>query len=147
VQTKIVEATNGMNWGKFLVTRFTDEWQRAPALPEAAMSGPLLRQVGWTREHVGVWDLQTGEGALFRPGGHAGADLAKHAIWVCLLYEPFLAWLYAQDLHDLDALPDLVALPDAPRGLYGHRRPGPDAGARAAAARGGRRPAAGATPD
>jgi hypothetical protein len=38
------------------------------------------------------------------------------------MFEPFLTWLYAQDLSDLQALPDYVELPDAPFALAGYRR-------------------------
>lgn len=69
-------------------------------------------------------DLETGEGALFLPGGYASADLDKHKVWVCPLFEPFLAWLYKQDLQDLSKLPDLVDLPDAPFQWSGYRRSG-----------------------
>ena len=68
--------------------------------------------------------LQTGEGAMFRPGGSPAADLDKHAVWVCPLFQPFLAWLYEQDLTDLDALPAHVELPDAEFAFAGYRRPG-----------------------
>jgi hypothetical protein len=42
------------------------------------------------------------------------------------MYEPFLTWLYRQDLTDLDALPDLVNLTEqeAPSAMRGHRRTG-----------------------
>lgn len=73
-----------------------------------------------------VLDLQTGEGAFFRPGGYAAADLEKHRVWVCPLFEPFLEWLYRQDLTDLGQLPRLVELPDAEFAMRGYRRAGPD---------------------
>lgn len=70
-------------------------------------------------------DLATGEGALFRHGGLASADLNRHKIWVCLLFEPFLQWLYQQPM---DRIPDLagqvVELPGSPTGFHGYRRPG-----------------------
>lgn len=124
--TKIIEAAQGPegpNWGKFMLMRFDhDEWQvRSSIDPEAS----LLRACGWSHDHLWVLDLQTGEGAFFRPGGSAHADLDKHRVWVCVLFESFLEWLYTQDLRDLTALPDLVELPDAPMGTYGYRRPGP----------------------
>jgi hypothetical protein len=123
MRTVCIEATNGpQNWGKFLVGRFDpDEWERA-----SAISGrPLLRAVGWTQDHVLVLDLQTGEGAIFRPGGLVAADLEKHRVWVCPLFEPFLVWLYTQDLTDLGALPPHIDLPSAPFAIAGYRRPGP----------------------
>jgi len=123
MKTRLIEATsNGFNWGKFLLGRF-DESELS--VRSAVNGSPLVSGRGWTADHLWVLDLQTGEGACFRPGGYAKADLDKHAIWVCPLFEPFLAWLYEQDLRDLQALPAVVELPDADNALYGYRRPGP----------------------
>ncbi|MBD0733980.1 hypothetical protein [Streptomyces sp. CBMA29] len=124
---RIIEVTNGpftpMNWGKFLVQVPVEEWAYRSAV--SGSSGPLLGEIGWGTNHIIVFDLQTMEGAAFEPGGVAAADLKKHRIHVCLLFEPFLEWLYDQvDVRDLDALPDHVHLPDTPMGLYGYRRPG-----------------------
>lgn len=124
MKTKIVEVTNGnLNWGKFLLGRFDGEWAReAKMLPGHG----LLSSVGWGPEHVLVLDLQTGEGCVVRPGGAAHADLEKHRVWVCPMFQPFLEWLYRQpDLSDLDSLPDALDLKDAEFQLRGHRRPGP----------------------
>jgi len=145
VDTKFIEATNEaggrkFNWGKFMVARFTPaEWSRRSNEPDtkaikivggvATMAG-LLDVIGWTRRHVIVFDLQTCEGAAFLPGGLPEADLKKHKIWVCPLFEPFLAWLYTQDLRDLAALPDYIDLKDAPASLKGYRRSGPEYGER-----------------
>lgn len=75
-------------------------------------------------QHLIVFDLQTGEErAFFLPGGLASADLnGKHQIWVCPMFEPFLAWLYKQDTSDLSALPALVNLGDVPISMRGYRR-------------------------
>lgn len=142
MKTKIIEATNGdaQNWGKFMLMRPDVEWERGSAVsPARAWTGtsaiyetpvgaeiPLLSQRGWDHEHVIVFDLETCEGAAFRPGGKASADLDKHRVWVCPLFEPFLEWLYDQDLTDLDALPDSINLPGADFMFTGYRRPGPD---------------------
>lgn len=127
--TMIVEATNrgggGINWGKFLVGLFTaDEWGRKAAMYRGAPGPTLLHAIGWSREHIMVHDLQTGEGAIFRHGGFAAADLDKHRIWVCPLFEPFLVWLYKQPLETLSQLPPLVNLDDAPSAMQGYRREG-----------------------
>ena len=122
------QSVGGGNWGKFAVGRFT-----AAELAEPAHwpgGGPrLVLGRGWTVDHIWVLDLQTGEGAMFRPGGYAKADLDKHRIWVCPMFEPFLAWLYQQvtELAETwwEDLPRMVELPDAPFALYGYRRPGP----------------------
>lgn len=116
----IVEATNGGNWGKFMISQFEGfEWSRRSQIDHNA----LIRSRGWTPRHIMVFDLQTGEGAMFLPGGIASADLNKHRIWVCPLFEPFLEWLYTQP-NPMD-IPALIELPDAEFALYGHRRPGP----------------------
>lgn len=122
--TKIIEATNGPNnWGKFLLGRFdATEWARRSVV-NTELTTPLLRQRGWAPHHLLVLDLETGEGAIFRPGGLASADLNhKHQVWVCPLFEPFLTWLYTQDVTDLAALPDLIDLPTAPFAQFGYRR-------------------------
>ena len=120
METVFIEATNrelrredisGINHGKFMVGRFSqDEWSR-PCWVDLEFSGrrrSLLGRNGWVGEELLVVDLQTGEGAMFRPGGSASADLNKKAIWTCPLFEPFLAWLYTQDLTDLRALPNRI---------------------------------------
>lgn len=124
MQTKFIEATNGPhNWGKFLVGRFTDdEWLRRS---EVSPPTTLLAACGWDSRHLLVVDLQTGEGGIFFPKGNARADLEKHKIWVCPLFEPFLTWLYRQNLTELNSLPALVDLPDAPFEWSGYRRGGP----------------------
>jgi len=122
VETKIIETEGAGNWGKFLVGRFTDEREYRSALSDVDAGYPLAR---WLPETLLVLDLATGEGALFRPGGVAEYDLEKHRIWVCPMFEGFLAWLYGQDLSDLRALPSLVSLPDHKFSFAGRRRPGP----------------------
>lgn len=120
MKTIFVEATNGANWGKFMLAQFEPEdWAHRSAVD----GGRLVGGRGWTRKHILVLDLQTGEGAIFKPGGFAKHDLEKHRVWVCPLFEPFLAWMYTQP--DPMSLPPLVELPDAEFALYGHRRPGP----------------------
>jgi hypothetical protein len=137
LDTKIVELSNGFNWGKFLVCRFDEtEWRRRSALPEEeddplATRVSLLSRCGWAPAHLGVFDLATGEGAFFRPGGNARVDLEKHQVWVCPMFEPFLTWLYRhpEGWQDFERLPEVVMLTEAEtRGassIYGHRRRGP----------------------
>lgn len=132
MRTRTVEFTNGINWGKFLVGKFDEaEWARRSAIPGAPPT-PLLRQIGWGGAHVWVLDLQTGEGACFRPGGSASADLEKHQIWVCPMYEIFLKWFYRHPEYweDIEQLQELIEATDpetmAASALYGRRRPGPN---------------------
>lgn len=122
------EVTNaGLNWGKFGVGRFTAEEWAHPSAVEAALglSRSLLAGRGWSQRHLLVMDLQTGEAALFLPGGFAEADLRKRRVWTCPLFGPFLAWLYEQDVGDLGALPHQIVLPEAESAWFGYRQPGP----------------------
>lgn len=133
MQTKIIEASNGFNWGKFMLARPDAEWAQTSHLHEVApwpgheatLERSLLETCGWGREHLWVLDLQTGEGAYLRPGPHrsAHADLDKHRVWVCPMFAPFLTWLYDQDLADLAALPDAVEVAGE-SSFAGHRRTG-----------------------
>lgn len=119
-----IEATNGFNWGKFMVARFDrEDWEYAS---EVEPDQRLLRACGWAPDlHLLIFDLQTGEGGIFRHGGFARADLDKHKVWVCPMFEPFLSWLYAQKMpQDLGTLPRIIELPDAPSSLHGYRRAG-----------------------
>lgn len=123
--TKIIEATNEFNWGKFMIAQFdAQEMSRRSTISGSQQS--LIREIGKGPGGLWVLDLQTGEGAFFYPRGLARADLNKHKIWVCPMFEPFLEWLYQQDITDLSALPDLVQLPKAESALWGYRRPGSD---------------------
>jgi len=125
--THFLEATNGpRNWGKFMIARFDErEWAYRSALPEDGM--PLIRGRGWSPRHFWMLDLQTGEGAIFMPGGLASADLHKHQIWTCPMFPPTLAWLYEQDLTDLTKLPAHIDLPDVEFQWAGSRGAGPAA--------------------
>ena len=121
MKVKLVEVTNGeRNWGKFLIGAFDSEWQYRSAID----GNSIIAGRGWVREHILVLDLQTGEGAIFLPGGRAKNDLDKHRIWVCPMFEPFLEWLYKQP--DPFAIPAHVDLPDAPFSMAGYRRRGPE---------------------
>lgn len=131
--TSFVEAVSDAgNWGKFQVSVWDDdEWAR-----RSTVSGcSLLNEVGWRADdYILVLDLQTAEGAVFRLGGMASADLNKHRVWVCVLFEPFLTWLYDQwNRRDsnvstaewVQALPPQVRLTGIPLEMAGYRRPGP----------------------
>lgn len=131
MENKIIEACDGtkFNWGKFMLCRFTEEWKQPSALPENESSLGLLRQIGFRRVGLWVMDLQTKEGAYFFPDPRASApaDLQKHRIWVCPMFEPFLIWLYSQPqvLLDWRELPAFVDLGSVPTSMQGYRRPGP----------------------
>lgn len=119
------EASNGFNWGKFAIGRFEpDEVAYRSVIDDSmGISASLVRGRGWSSEHFWFMDLQTGEGALFRHGGLARADLNKHRIHVCPMAEPTLAWIMA---HPLDELPPVIHLTEAeaPSSMQGYRRPG-----------------------
>ena len=104
-----------------MVSQFREEWNH-----KSAVSGEqcLLRARGWSPQHIMVTDLETGEGAIFLAGGYAKADLDKHKVWVCPLFEPFLEWLYKQDLKYLEKLPRHVDFPEAEYAIFGYRREG-----------------------
>lgn len=122
MQTRIIEATSTSgNWGRFLLARYDTEWH-TESLVSPGYS--VLDTAGTAPDALWVMDVVTGEAALFRPGGSAQADLDKHRIWVCPLFGPFLEWLYARDVGDLTALPNVVGLGDVPLELAGYRRPG-----------------------
>jgi hypothetical protein len=129
MRTHIIEASepSQFNWGKFMVGRFDQsEWSVRSQVDQVGQ-WPLLQKRGWSPDHLLVLDLETGEGAIFRPGPHAlaSADLDKHRVWVCPMFEPFLQWLYGQDLSDITKLPAHVELPKGtPTAMHGHRRKG-----------------------
>ncbi len=122
--THFIEATDGteFNWGKFAVCRFEQhEWSHNSQITPGRL---LLRAIGHGPSDILVLDLQTCEGAFFSPNGYAKADLDKHKVWVCPMFEPFLEWLYGQDLTDLNSLPHMVNLGDVPTACAGYRRSG-----------------------
>src|SRR5437016_7196347 len=126
MESRFIEVTNGpRNWGKFLVMRFThEEWEAKSQVADPSglgVSVSLLRAIGWNPHQLWVLDLQTCEGAAFSPGGLASADLQKHKVWACPMFQPMLEWLYQQDVSDLSELPSLVDLPDAPFAFSGYR--------------------------
>lgn len=123
MKTKFIEVTNNnQNWGKFLLFRFDNEFEYKSSITGKS----LLNEVGWNKQNIFVLDLQTGEGARFKPGGNSEFDLEKHKIWVCPMFSPFLEWLYLQDVSDLSALPSFLDLPNAEFALSGYRRKGPN---------------------
>jgi hypothetical protein len=135
VKTRIIEATNGFNWGRFLVGQFDEEWNCRSLVAEEGNRLVLQSAGFWSADPRWVWvlDLVTREGAYFNVGGDASADLMKHQIWVCPMYEPFLKWLYKQHFKDIDELQSVVDLTGAPSALAGYRRPGPEGSARSTA--------------
>jgi hypothetical protein len=132
MRTRIIEVTNGeKNWGKFLIGDFTDE-RHVYSVVDTTAKRPLFPTIGIGSNAYLVLDLQTEEGGIFQLGGLARADLDKHKIWVCPMFEPFLEWLYARykaageagERHWWEGLPPHVDLPDAPFALSGYRREG-----------------------
>src|SRR6266702_1985984 len=97
-------------------TFYTDIWIHCclAAMYQMAKRLPLSIYITYIppKQKFQFCHLRTGEGAFFRVHrqGVASADLDKHQIWVCPMFEPFLNWLYKQDVSDLDQLPSLVDL-------------------------------------
>lgn len=129
MKTRIIEATTGPvgNWGKFLVGQF-DSTEMAVVSAIAPEYGSILRQRGWwnAADYFLMLDIETGEGAVFRHGGLAEADLDKHRVWVCPLFSPTLQRLYQFAPFDLDTLPSVIELDfeEAPFAMAAPRRPG-----------------------
>lgn len=125
VSTKIIEAATSINWGRFLLQRFEEkEW---------SYESCFFRTSLWTGTPpppppTALWvlDLITGEGALFDLAKPLEEQLAQHQVWVCVLFEPFLAWLEARfrQASSLDAfwegLPAGVQVSAAPE-VIGYR--------------------------
>lgn len=127
MRSKIIEVCQPtpVNWGKFMIAEFDEN---ETSYISVITKSPLLPAIGyWGEENKWLWllDLQTGEGALFPVSskGNAKYQLDKHKIWVCLLYEPLLEWLYQNYKGDIDEIPSYIEI-DAPAGLYGYRRSG-----------------------
>ena len=130
MDVRFLEVTNGpRNWGKFMLARWTvDEWMKRSEVDPSEL---LLMGRGWSPQHFLMLDLQTGEGAVFSPGGYAKSDLNKHKVWVCPLFEPTLQWLhdrFREHHGDGDGwwqdIPTHVDLPDAEFQWAGYRREG-----------------------
>jgi hypothetical protein len=136
VIVQFIETSNDFNHGKFMLARLDAAELRArSALPgyEESSLWHLGGLRAFNKHTTLVFDLQTGEGATFTLARHGSpsADLTKHKIWVCPMFEPFLHWLYAQGLDhgagDIAALPRFVELSMADGAAFqGYRRPGPD---------------------
>lgn len=126
-----IEATNDVNYGKFLLLRF-DAGERAARTALFGYEGEPLWTFGGVRKlnptMTFVVDLQTGEGAAFSLDPYSWTKLdAEHRIWVCPMYGPFLRWLCQQGLDygagDIAKLPRCVQL-EAESALFGRRREG-----------------------
>lgn len=107
MQTKIIEASTGINWGRFLLQRFeaSERAHRSHFEPISIWKdSPPPQTALW------VLDLITGEGALFDLAKPLEEQLAQHQVWVCVLFEPFLAWLEARfrQASSLDAFWDAL---------------------------------------
>jgi len=127
MRSKIIEVCQPqpVNWGKFIIAQFDE--QEASHI-SAVSNLPLLAEIGYwgdLRTWLWVFDLQTGEGAIFPVLNRGGCEyeLEKHRILVCPLYEPFLKWLYQNYNGDVDEIPSYLEI-DAPASLHGYRRPG-----------------------
>jgi hypothetical protein len=137
--TQFIEATNfydgGLNWGKFLLCKFDDrDWSyQATEADGALLSVMPGGRESWNPEtSIFVVDLQTGEGSRFDLRTEPVAQLERHKIWVCPLFEPFLKWLFREiqsrppgpGRFELTTLPAVAKFP-ASSALAGYRRAGP----------------------
>jgi hypothetical protein len=126
MKSKIIEVCQPqpINWGKFMLAQFD---YNETSYVSAVTNSPLLVEIGYGGDiatWLWVFDLQTGEGAIF-PVLNRGSirhDLDKHKIQVCFLYEPLLEWLYQNYDGDIDKIPGYLEI-DAPKGLQDHHRP------------------------
>ena len=87
MQRWFFETHNELNWGKFMVCGFDGVDWAVRSVVDNAYHQSLLGGRGWSPEHLLVFDLETGEGAMFKPGGSPRADLRKHQIWVCPMFD------------------------------------------------------------
>ena len=118
MKTRLVEVTDGAFYGKFLVGKFDEaEWRHEGEIPKESIIRPvpyaLLDICGWSRDHLLVLDLETGNGTIFRPGGALDYDMEKRKMgYVCPLYRTFLGWLYEHAARtgsiDLDDIPAVL---------------------------------------
>lgn len=133
MKQKFIEACQtpqGPNWGKFAVFQWEPtDWAYESAVDVGAS---LLRSRGRNPDSLLVVDLETNEGAWFRPGGSVEYDIRKKRIWVCVMFGSLLQWLYNQAteakkagrVFDIDDLPPVVYIPDT-IDAASYRRPGP----------------------
>lgn len=125
MRTIFIEAEDEskFNFGKFMLGIFgEEEWQYDSVIDKGRRLLDLRR---WTKQHILILDCATGEGALFLLGGNAEADLEKHRVWVCPLYQPFLTWLYKHyNENGLEGLPNYVNLGKCETAISGYRRSG-----------------------
>lgn len=110
--TKIVEVSSVNNdvVGYFMVGVHDIEWARQSAIMGGTMS--LLRHKGWSRDHFWLFDLSTGQGAIFANHGHVLADLKEADIRVTPMFTAFLAYLRATGCPQLQDVPDHLVLPE-----------------------------------
>lgn len=111
MRTKIIEVeeVNKTLWGKFMIGVFDDEWGRSTMVEDYGHQN-LLQRLGWVREHILIVDLSVGHGAIFHIKSYPVGQVAEKGIYFCPMMTAFVLWLSAQDLSDLDALPDVVEL-------------------------------------
>lgn len=134
MRRQFIEVSDDMNWGKMELQQLEPSDMEVMSLVKAG--APLLTAIETQRrssadplKQVRIWDLQTGEGAVFTParGEDPKAQLDQHRVWVCPLFLPFVRWLFRQDCTDITALPRLVEFPEGDVcHLQGYRRGGPD---------------------
>lgn len=110
--TKIVEveSANKDVVGYFMVGMHDWEWTRKSEIMGGTVS--LLRHKGWSRDHFWLFDLATGQGAIFADHGHVLEDLKEADIQVTPMFSSYLAYLRSVGPFPVQALPDHIVLPE-----------------------------------
>lgn len=126
MRTKILEATQGLNFGKFLVGELDDsEIGRSSSVHHGRTT---LEACGFADVSGWRWvlDLQTREGVFVEMSRFGVRKLDQHQVWVCPLFEPTLHRLGELGPVPVRELPDLLELSydEAPFELFGYRRQG-----------------------
>lgn len=113
MKTKVIEVEEPVPgfWCKFMIGVFTDEWGHRPVVdaPEYEATS-LLRQLGWSRDHYLILDLESGQGAIFHRGSHPEWDERTKGLSRNPMLVPLWKWLQTQDLDRIQDFPDKVTL-------------------------------------
>ncbi len=101
MQGIVIEATNGVEWGSFVVCSTQDA-------DFACATLPLFQRAGWSTRSVWALDLRSGIGFMVWSDG-LPTDVYP-SVKDSPLFRAFLSWLLTENLSSLDALPRYVDL-------------------------------------